>query len=277
MKVLRCEMCGNTGLVKKDGVYVCEACGTKYTLEEAKKMLVDGAVAIKGAVKIDKATDEQNLIILARRAYKANEYGKAKELYARAAEINPNDWESTFYATYCEKRYVWACKDVLTLSLNLIKTTIKNKSDQKKAIFTIVDSVFAEFDTLSYLETSKVMPLYGWIEILTNCLCDNVSAIDDSYNIAIRKGIIERATKRLNYIMEFDYYYNYCYQIYKWIQEHIAKVRKYEPDYTPKEKAKVPVAPVPQKRKLDEYDWGLIIFIALAAFGVLMCIISALS
>lgn len=287
MKVLRCEMCGNTGLVKKDGVYVCEACGTKYTLEEAKKMLVDGAVAIKGAVKIDKATDEQNLIILARRAYKANEYDKAKELYARAAEINPNDWESTFYATYCEKRYVWACKDALTLSLNLIKNTIKNKSDQKKAIFTIVDSVFAESDTYKSWEVRDndqgAGHLYSWLEILTNCLCDNVSAIDDSYNIAIRKGIIERATKRLNYIMGYSYYYDTCYPIYKWIQENIAKVRKYEPDYTPKEKANVPVAPIPQKETLADKFCGLenVIILAVAAVVVLvsiiMTIISALS
>lgn len=69
-------MCGNTGLVKKDGVYVCEACGTKYTQEEAKKMLVEGAVSVKGAVKIDKMTEEQNLIILARRAYKTDSMKK---------------------------------------------------------------------------------------------------------------------------------------------------------------------------------------------------------
>ena len=35
-------MCGNTDLLKNDGVFICQSCGTKYSVEEAKKMIVDG-------------------------------------------------------------------------------------------------------------------------------------------------------------------------------------------------------------------------------------------
>ena len=38
MKALTCEMCGSTDLIKDGGVFVCQSCGTKYTVEEAKKM-----------------------------------------------------------------------------------------------------------------------------------------------------------------------------------------------------------------------------------------------
>ena len=38
MKQLTCEMCGSTDLLKQDGVFVCQTCGTKYSVEEAKKM-----------------------------------------------------------------------------------------------------------------------------------------------------------------------------------------------------------------------------------------------
>ena len=44
MKQLTCEMCGSTDLMKQDGVFVCQSCGTKYSVEEAKKMMVEGTV-----------------------------------------------------------------------------------------------------------------------------------------------------------------------------------------------------------------------------------------
>lgn len=37
MKLLKCEMCGGTELVKQDGLFVCQQCGCKYSVEEARK------------------------------------------------------------------------------------------------------------------------------------------------------------------------------------------------------------------------------------------------
>ena len=45
MKQLTCEMCGGIELLKQDGVYVCQHCGTKYSVEEAKKMMNEKYVA----------------------------------------------------------------------------------------------------------------------------------------------------------------------------------------------------------------------------------------
>lgn len=33
-----CELCGNTNFIKEEGMFVCQGCGTKYTVEEAKKL-----------------------------------------------------------------------------------------------------------------------------------------------------------------------------------------------------------------------------------------------
>ena len=44
MKQLICEMCGSTDLLKQDGVFVCQSCGTKYSVEEAKKMMIEAYV-----------------------------------------------------------------------------------------------------------------------------------------------------------------------------------------------------------------------------------------
>lgn len=51
MKQLICEMCGSTDLIKKDGVFVCQTCGCKYSVEEARKMMIEGTVSIDGVVK----------------------------------------------------------------------------------------------------------------------------------------------------------------------------------------------------------------------------------
>ena len=70
MKQLVCEMCGSTDIVKQDGLFVCESCGVKYSLEEARKMMAGETVAVEGTVKIDTSSELDNLYEIARRAKK---------------------------------------------------------------------------------------------------------------------------------------------------------------------------------------------------------------
>jgi len=41
MKQIVCEMCGGKDLVKQNGVFVCQNCQAKYSVEEAKKIMVE--------------------------------------------------------------------------------------------------------------------------------------------------------------------------------------------------------------------------------------------
>ena len=41
MKQIVCEMCGSKELIKQDGVFVCQSCSSKYSVEKAKKMMVE--------------------------------------------------------------------------------------------------------------------------------------------------------------------------------------------------------------------------------------------
>ena len=69
MKAIVCEMCGGHELLKEDGVFVCQHCGTKYSPEEARKLMIEGPVDVSGStVKIDKSDELKNLYELARRA-----------------------------------------------------------------------------------------------------------------------------------------------------------------------------------------------------------------
>ena len=58
MKQLICEMCGGNDLIKQDGVFVCQNCGTKYTVEEAKKMMKEVVEKVASATDaVKEATD----------------------------------------------------------------------------------------------------------------------------------------------------------------------------------------------------------------------------
>lgn len=91
MKEIICEMCGSNDIVKQDGVYVCQSCGTKYSPEEAKKLMVEGTVTI------DKSSEKDNLKTLAKRYYNNQEWEKADDYYDRIIELDPHDWEAVYY------------------------------------------------------------------------------------------------------------------------------------------------------------------------------------
>lgn len=98
MKAFVCEMCGSQELVKQDGMYVCQHCGTKYAPEEAKKLMVE----LSGSVEIDNSKKLENLYVLARRAKDEGNSEDGAKYYAQIALEAPNDWEAQFYKTYFE-------------------------------------------------------------------------------------------------------------------------------------------------------------------------------
>lgn len=97
MKQLTCEMCGSTDLVKQDGYFVCQSCGTKYSVEEAKKMMIEGTVEVQGTVKVDRSDNIEKLYQLARRAREDGDSETATKYYEMILLENPNDWEAAFY------------------------------------------------------------------------------------------------------------------------------------------------------------------------------------
>ena len=82
MKALVCEMCSSPNLIKKDGMYVCENCGTRYTVEEARKLMIEGPVDVSGStIKIDTSNELANLYQIARRAKNDNNSENAAKYY----------------------------------------------------------------------------------------------------------------------------------------------------------------------------------------------------
>ena len=94
MKQLTCEMCGSTDLIKQDGVFVCETCGTKYSVEEAKKMMVEGTVEVAGTVKIDDSAKIANYYTIAESACDAGNQKEAENYCNKVIEIEPNNYKA---------------------------------------------------------------------------------------------------------------------------------------------------------------------------------------
>ena len=101
MKKLTCEMCGGTDLIKQDGVFVCQSCGCKYSVEEARKLMIEGTVDIQGTVVIDH-TDEkrqkvENYLSMCKNAHDALDTASVVEYSDKILEIDPNNYEAWAY------------------------------------------------------------------------------------------------------------------------------------------------------------------------------------
>ena len=94
MKQLTCEMCGGTELLKQDGVFVCQACGTKYSVEEARKMMVEGTVEVQGIVQVANTAQLDNLLKLAQSAYESENYAKAEEFCNQVIAMDASCYEA---------------------------------------------------------------------------------------------------------------------------------------------------------------------------------------
>ncbi len=88
MKQLTCEMCGSTDLIKQDGVFVCQNCGTKYSVEEAKKMMMEGSADTSGpAVKVDRSAELDNYRNIMINSFNATNYNEASSYASKVLEI----------------------------------------------------------------------------------------------------------------------------------------------------------------------------------------------
>lgn len=90
MKQLTCEMCGSNNMVKQDGMFVCQGCGTKYSVEEARKMMVEGTV------HVDSSHLTSNYLSMAKNALDAGNNAEANNYCNKIIEVDPTAYEAWF-------------------------------------------------------------------------------------------------------------------------------------------------------------------------------------
>ena len=130
MKQLTCEMCGSTDLMKQDGVFVCQTCGTKYSVEEAKKMMVEGTVDVTGStVKVDTSDELANLYQLAHRAKIENNIENAAKYYDMILIKDPTSWEAAFYSVYYQ---------ALNCKIIQIESSVRSIQNSLDTVFALI-------------------------------------------------------------------------------------------------------------------------------------------
>lgn len=87
MKAMVCETCNSNDLVKQDGVYVCQHCGTKYIVDEAKN---EGSVQVEGVATLDKLLQNGYTFL------KLGEIGKASSVFTKVTEEYPENYIGWF-------------------------------------------------------------------------------------------------------------------------------------------------------------------------------------
>lgn len=187
MKAMVCEMCGSHDLVKQDGMFVCQNCGTKYSVEEARKML--------GTVKVDKTEETEKLLVLARRAREDNNSENAEKYYGLVLQEDPNNWEAAFFQVYFQSMQ---CK-IMNISsaaysvANNIDSTMKLISEMQDA-----DEKSKALDTvISYSQLIASMLASGAINHYTQHSSVNGAFGECSGRVVAVKSIYEMLEKSL--------------------------------------------------------------------------------
>lgn len=156
MKAMVCELCGSNDIVKQDDYFVCQHCGTKYTLEEAKKLL--------GTVKIDTSEELENLFELARRARETNDSESAAKYYDSILVKVPSSWEATFYSTFykaasCKIMNIASAANSVANVLPAVFKLINEKEDKNK-VENAVCEVISQTKNINWLLYSAAFNHY---------------------------------------------------------------------------------------------------------------------
>ena len=150
MQKIKCELCGSNQLLKQDGFFICEYCRTKYSVEDAKKMLIEGVVEVTGTVKMDSSEKLKNLYQIARRAKNDNNAESAAKHYEMILVEDPNSWEAVFYTVYY-KAFQCSITEIQSAAISvsncihsvfeLIKNNVSEEAKQEEAIEEVTSCV----------------------------------------------------------------------------------------------------------------------------------------
>lgn len=129
MKKIVCELCEGTEFAKEEGVFVCQNCGTRYTVEEAKALMreVEGAPAAAGggSPAVNAGNQQlENLLILAANAFESGNNQEAELYCNKVIEMDVScykawmlkgkaiGWQSTYGAPKMEEGAIAMMKAV---------------------------------------------------------------------------------------------------------------------------------------------------------------------
>ena len=170
MNRLTCEMCGSNEMVKQDGYFVCQFCGCKYTVEEAKKMMIEGTVDVTGStVKVDNSEFVEKFLNNARRAYHKEDWEEVEKYYNMVEQNVPDNIEAVFFSAYGKAMLAMTDSEYF-------------KRDQKFEVLKRSISVISDYYTTTKENKEEVLSK------LAHAI-KHMNAVSYVYNINISSGI----------------------------------------------------------------------------------------
>lgn len=153
MKQLTCEMCGGTDLLKQDGVFVCQTCGCKYSVEEARKMM--GEVS-STPVEVKNAAQLENLLNLAKSSFESQNYEQAESFCNQVIAMDDKNYEAWKLKGEAVNYRTTAVNDRILEAHNCIMTAFNLFSEEEKEI--------KKYDILASLKNCHESDVYFWLK-----------------------------------------------------------------------------------------------------------------
>lgn len=180
MKQLTCEMCGGTDLMKQDGAFVCQNCGMKYSVEEAKKMMIEGTVDVQGTVKVDNSAFVEKYLANARRALEKEDWEEVEKYYNMVEQNAPHNMEAVFFSSYGKAMLSMTDSDyykrqqkftVLNKSISVINDYFEETNEDKEVVLRRISSYIKKMYNVTYVYTENIFGVVGsnsWCKIILN-------------------------------------------------------------------------------------------------------------
>ena len=177
MKRLVCEMCGSTELIKQEGVFVCQSCGCKYSVEEAKKMMVEGTVEVTGTISVDRSNEVENRLANAINEFKNGNNDVAFSICSEILNIDPDNYRAILYK---------GLADGWRSSIDMPKLDVAS-SELQRAVGvlrknTVSDDEYTEKSTEALIEMQRLATAYFSI-------CDNANQeLQNKFDMLLAKA-----------------------------------------------------------------------------------------
>ena len=192
MKQLTCEMCGGVDLIKQDGVFVCQNCGMKYSVEEAKKMMIEGTVDVQGTVKVDNSAFVEKYLANARRAMDKTDWEEARKYYNMVEQNVPDNIEAVFFSAYAQFRKELSdinsndnvvSRDILVKSMSVISDYFDTTTEDKRSVLLKITRYIIELKEEKCVRysgqfgISNSKMLKSWYNIIANAFLTELDEI----------------------------------------------------------------------------------------------------
>lgn len=177
---MSCEMCNSVDIVKEGDYYVCQSCGTKYTVEAARNLMIEGTVEVKGTVKIDNTDFVKKTIENARRAFSKEDWSDVEKYYNIVEQNVSNNMEAVFFSAYGKAMLSLSDSDyskreqkfnVLKNSISMICNYYDVTKEEKHIVLNSITSAISKMYTIRFVYNKgkhSGLGSYAWQMYLFN-------------------------------------------------------------------------------------------------------------